>query len=124
MKKLLLLAGLAIGVQLVARASDPERNDPTGINGRAAQLTRTMATKMKLDEGQYIKLKDLNLRMLATMEDLKVRFAADPETRDMRMAEAQVSYHYELASMLRPQQLTVYRQTQESMTALGSNGSN
>ena len=124
MKKLLLLVRLAIGVQLAARAADPERNDPSGLSGRAAQLTRTMAAKMKLDEGQYIKLKDLNMRMLVTMEDLKVRFAAEPEIRDIRMAEAQVSYHYELASMLRPQQLTVYRQSQETMTALGASGSN
>ncbi|AYA36438.1 hypothetical protein D3Y59_04830 [Hymenobacter oligotrophus] len=79
-----------------------------------------MAGKIRLDEGQYVKLKQLNLRMLATMDDLKERFAADPEIRDVRMAEAQVSYNMELALMLRPAQLTAMQKSQETMTALGS----
>ncbi|RTQ46021.1 hypothetical protein EJV47_22970 [Hymenobacter gummosus] len=119
MKKLLSLAVLAVGLQGVAAASDPETDK---LNTRATALTRAMTSKMQLDEGQYLRLKSLNLRMLETMEDLKVRFAADPEIRDMRMAEAQTSYHMELALMLRPSQLTAYKQSQESMTALGLPG--
>jgi opacity protein-like surface antigen len=122
MKMPLFLAVLAVGFHSAAAASDPE-NDGTGMSTRATALTRAMTSKMKLDEGQYLKLKQLNLRMLETMEDLKVRFAADPEIRDARMAEAQTSYHMELALMLRPTQLTAYKQTQESMTALGLPGS-
>ena len=118
MKKLLLLAGLAFGFLTAANAAtDPEGDNP--LNHRATVLTRAMASKMQLDEGQYLKLKQLNLRMLSTMEDLKDRFAADPEIRDIRMAEAQTSYHMELALMLRPTQLTAYKQSQASMTALG-----
>ncbi|GAB3825846.1 hypothetical protein [Hymenobacter jeollabukensis] len=118
MKKLLLLAGLAFGFLTAANAAtDPEGDNP--LNQRATVLTRAMASKMQLDEGQYLKLKQLNLRMLSTMEDLKDRFAADPEIRDIRMAESQTSYHMELALMLRPTQLTAYKQSQASMTALG-----
>ncbi|UYZ60317.1 hypothetical protein [Hymenobacter latericus] len=120
MKKLLLLAGLAFGIHMAVRASDPEHETPNGLNSRATALTRVMAGKIRLDEGQYVKLKQLNLRMLATMDDLKERFAADPEIRDARMAEAQVSYNMELALMLRPAQLTAMQKSQESMTALGS----
>ncbi|GAB2942257.1 hypothetical protein GCM10027048_03510 [Hymenobacter coalescens] len=120
---LLLLAGLAIGFHSVAHAAtDPDSDSPAGLNNRATALTRAMTGKMQLDEGQYLRLKQLNLRMLSTMEDLKVRFAADPEIRDIRMAEAQVSYHTELAMMLRPTQLLAYKQSQASMTALGLPG--
>lgn len=118
MKKLFLLAGLFVGLHVAARAAaDPETDNP--LNQRATALTRAMTSKMQLDEGQYLKLKSLNLRMLSTMEDLKDRFAADPEIRDIRMAEAQTSYHMELALMLRPTQLMAYKQSQASMTALG-----
>ncbi|OON69995.1 hypothetical protein [Hymenobacter sp. CRA2] len=120
MKKILLLAVLAVGLhQATKAASDPENGSPKGLHTRATALTRAMASKMKLDEGQYLKLRQLNLSMLSTMEDLKERFAADPEIRDMRMAETQVSYHTELAMLLRPAQLVAYKQSQESMTALG-----
>lgn len=120
MKKLLLLAGLTLGFLTASAAPDPESDNP--LNQRATALTRAMASKMQLDEGQYLRLKQLNLRMLSTMEDLKDRFAADPEIRDFRMAEAQTSYHMELALLLRPTQLTAYKQSQASMTALGLPG--
>ncbi|KAA9339770.1 hypothetical protein F0P96_03910 [Hymenobacter busanensis] len=118
MKKLFLVAGLAAGLQ-TASIAGTEPDEPSALQARATALTRTMAEKALLDEGQYLKIKQLNLRMLTEIEDVNIRFAADPEIRDARMADAQMSYYRELATVLRPNQLVAYTRTQSSMTALG-----
>ncbi|GAA4386773.1 hypothetical protein [Hymenobacter koreensis] len=118
MKKLLLVAGLAAGLQGASAASS-EPDETGALNSRATALTRTMAEKALLDEGQYLKLKQLNLRMLTDLEDIKERFAADPDIRDIRMADAQLSYYRQLATLLRPNQLVAFTKNQSSMTALG-----
>ncbi|WP_400191013.1 hypothetical protein [Hymenobacter sp. B81] len=116
MKKLLLLAGLAIGLNATA-GSGPD--NPASLTARANALTRVMAEKAQLDEGQFLKVKNLNLRMLTELEDINTRFSADPEIRDVRLADAQTSYYRELAHLLRPSQLVAYTRSQSSMTALG-----
>ncbi|TGE28717.1 hypothetical protein [Hymenobacter metallicola] len=118
MKKVYFLALLALASQRVALASN-DTDGPSGIQSRATALTRTMAEKARLDEGQYLKVKQLNLRMLTEMDDLKTRFAADPAIMDQQLASAQSRYEMELASLLRPAQFAVYQQARSSMTALG-----
>ncbi|UOQ51536.1 hypothetical protein [Hymenobacter cellulosivorans] len=119
MKKVYLLALLALGTQTAALATiDPD--GPSGLQARATTLTRTIAQQAKLDEGQYLKVKQLNLRMLTEVDDLKTRFAADPAIMDQQLASAQARYEAELASVLRPAQYAVYQQARTSMTALGA----
>ncbi|TGE24491.1 hypothetical protein E5K00_04560 [Hymenobacter aquaticus] len=118
MKKIYLFALLALGVQSGAVASN-DTDGPAALQARATSLTRAMAEKARLDEGQYLKVKQLNLRMLTEVDDLKVRFAADPAILDQQLATAQSRYEAELASVLRPAQFAVYQQSRTSMTALG-----
>jgi hypothetical protein len=118
MKKVYLLALLALSASTVVLASN-DSEGPSGIQSRATALTRTMAEKAKLDEGQYLKVKQLNLRMLTEADDLKTRFAADPAIMDQQLASAQARYETELASLLRPTQYAVYQQSRSGMTALG-----
>ncbi|MCB2376899.1 hypothetical protein LGH70_04860 [Hymenobacter sp. BT635] len=118
MKKVYFLALVALSAQSAALASN-DTDGPAAVQARATSLTRTMAEKAHLDEGQYLKVKQLNLRMLTEMDDLKTRFAADPAILDQQLASAQVRYETELASVLRPTQLAVYQQSRASMTALG-----
>ena len=89
----------------------------TSLNARATQLTRQMAQKVRLDEGQYVKIKRLNLQMLAEMEEAKARLASDPAALDQYLAEVQSHYEWDLAAILWPRQMVVYNQAKATMTA-------
>lgn len=117
MKKALLLTGLVLALGATVYATGDK--DAT-IKTRAMALTRVQVEKARLDEGQYVKVKDLNIRMLTEMEDLKTRFAADPAILDERLAVAQARYELELTAMMRPSQLAMFNQARNSMTALSA----
>lgn len=95
-------------------------DNPTSLTARATALTRAISDRIRLDEGQYLRLKQLNLKMLAEQEDLKVRFAADQPILDQRLADAQLYYEMALLDMLRPAQRSLFDQHRASMTALGT----
>jgi hypothetical protein len=120
MKNLFMCACLLIGTQAFAsnngKAVAPDHG--AAVIARATALTRTMAQTVQLDEGQYLKIKQLNTRMLTAVDDLKARFSADPELLDQHMAEAQFRYEMELTALLRPRQIAVYHAARENMTAL------
>ncbi|WP_139922111.1 hypothetical protein [Hymenobacter sp. DG01] len=119
MKKATLFAVLLFGLQgAVSAGTEPD--GPTSIQARATALTRSIADKARLDEGQYLRLKQLNIRMLLEQEDLKTRFASDATLLDQRLAEAQARYETDLTAMLRPAQLALFQQSRTSMTALGA----
>ncbi|TGE04551.1 hypothetical protein [Hymenobacter fodinae] len=120
MKKAYFFACLMAVMQGVALASPKSEGDgTTSIKARATALTRTIAEKARLDEGQYLRVKQLNTQMLTEMEDLKSRLAGDPAALDQRMADAQAKYEADLMSLLRPNQVAMYQQARTSMTALG-----
>lgn len=118
MKKTTLFACLLLGVQSMALAGS-EGDGNTSIHARATALTRSISEKARLDEGQYLRVKQLNVRMLAEIEDLKTRFAADQSILDQRLADAQGRYESDLTALLRPAQLALFQQSRASMTALG-----
>ncbi|TGE28716.1 hypothetical protein [Hymenobacter metallicola] len=107
----LLLAGLA--TPLMSQASG---SDEPSLKGRAAVLTRRMSETTKLDEGQYLKVKQLNLRMLSEVADIKARFAGTPAF-DEHMAEVQMHYEWDLAAILWPRQMAAYTQSKLNVTA-------
>lgn len=115
MKKVLLLAGLALALGTAAYA---KADGNTTIQDRAVALSRIQAQKARLDEGQYLKVKQLNIRMFTEMEDLKTRFASEPAILDERLAVVQVRYEMALTSIMRPAQLAMFQQSRNSMTAL------
>lgn len=118
MKKILLLAGLVMTLSGTGHAANG--GDGATIKARATALTRIQAEKARLDEGQYLQLKQLNIRMLTEMDDLKTRFAADPAILDERLAVAQARYEMALTSIMRPAQLAMFQQSRSSMTALST----
>jgi hypothetical protein len=115
MKRTLLLAGFALilGVTTYA-ATDRD----AAIKTRATALARIQVQKAHLDEGQYVQVKTLNIRMLTEMEDIKARFAAEPAILDERLAVAQARYELELTALMRPAQLALFNQARNNMTAL------
>ncbi|MBX0289797.1 hypothetical protein K3G63_05070 [Hymenobacter sp. HSC-4F20] len=120
MKKITLFAALLLGVSGVTSANS-EPDTPTTLQARATALTRSISDKARLDEGQYLRLKQLNLHMLLEQEDLKTRFAADAASLDQHLAAAQARYESDLLALLRPAQLALFQQSRTSMTALGTN---
>lgn len=115
--KRVFLTGLAVALFFVAQA---ESNGEAGLVARATALTRVQAQKAHLDEGQYLQVKQLNIRMFSEMEDLKTRFAADPAILDERLAVAQARYEMALTAIMRPAQLAVFQESRSSMTALST----
>ncbi|MBC6698787.1 hypothetical protein [Hymenobacter sp. BT190] len=115
--KRVFLTGLAVALFFVAQAKS---NGEATLVARATALTRIQAEKAHLDEGQYLRVKQLNIRMFSEMEDLKTRFAADPAIMDERLAVAQAHYEMALTAIMRPAQLAVFQQSRTSMTALST----
>lgn len=119
MKKAYFFALVLAGLQVAAVASPLSEGDGTGsIKARATALTRTITEKARLDEGQYLRLKQLNIDMLTEMDELKTRLAGDQATLDQRLADAQTKYEANLMALLRPNQIALYQQARTSMTAL------
>ena len=119
MKKVYLVVCLAVGLQGAA-LSVSAADEATGIQARATTLTRAMANTARLDEGQYLKVKKLNIQMLTETDELKAKYAADPATLDQKMAVVLANYESALSQVMRSQQLAVYQQSRNSMTALSS----
>lgn len=92
------------------------------IQARATALTKSMINKVQLNEGQYLRIKQLNERMLTEMDDNKSRYASDQATLDQRTADLQTRYEQSLQALLRPYQVALYQQSRTSMMALGDTG--
>ncbi|QIL74630.1 MULTISPECIES: hypothetical protein [Hymenobacter] len=117
MKKVYFFACLILCLQ-GASSTVLAADGSTAIQARATTLTRAIANKARLDEGQYLKVKQLNVKMLSDMDDLKVRYAADPLSLDQKMAEVQIDYDVALARVMRTDQFAMYQQSRSTMTAL------
>lgn len=92
--------------------------DGTRMNERAKTMTRQMAEKLPLSEGQYIKVRQLNLRLLTETADMRKQLANDAAGLDEALANIQMRYEWDLATILRPRQMALYDQTKLSMTAV------
>lgn len=90
----------------------------TPLAARAKIMTQQIAAKTNLSEGQYLKVKRLNLTMLMAVEALKKQRSLDPAAVDQQMAEIQDHYEWDLAAILWPRQLVAYREAKASMTAI------
>lgn len=117
MKKVYILTCLLVSMTLSLSTSASADNG-TSLNSRATVLTRQMAQKVRLDEGQYVKVKRLNMQMLAETQEAKTRLGSDPAALDVYLAEVQAHYEWDLAAILWPRQMVAYNQTKASMTAV------
>ena len=109
---------------LLTTATPVAANDPVtsvyspAIIAHATALTRALAQRIHFNEGQYVRVKALHLRMLAERRTLEIGLAgAEPADRDTWMATAQSRYEAELAALLQPRQLVAYQQLRQNFTA-------
>lgn len=118
MKKLfsLLLLVLLTTIGLVEAGS----GDQQKLTARATTLTRQMARVTPLNEGQYVKVRQLNLRLLSEMQAVQARYAGDAASLDKQLAEVQSRYEWDLATILWPRQMVAYTQAKADLMAFGS----
>ncbi|GAB2942252.1 hypothetical protein GCM10027048_03500 [Hymenobacter coalescens] len=88
------------------------------LNERATKLTQQLAHKVPLNEAQFVKVRRLNLHLLAATQDLKSRLANDPAALDQQLAELQEHYEWDMAAILWPRQMAAYQRSRASMTAM------
>lgn len=123
MKKAYLFAAMILGLcaNKPAQAAGNEPDDAAAINRRAVVLTRAMATKMRLDEGQYVKLKQLNIRLLTELQARQQEGNTVVSALDEHGAAMQAQYEGEMLALLYPAQQQLYRQFENSRMALQAN---
>ncbi|SHJ50483.1 hypothetical protein SAMN02745146_3276 [Hymenobacter daecheongensis DSM 21074] len=121
MKKLYTTACLLLmlGAPLL-RAQNVTSSDAV-LHERVTSVSRRIAATAQLNEGQYVHVKRLNLVMITELESIKSRFAATPAVMDEKLAELQARYDWDLAALLKPQQLAAYNKAKLSTLALSGN---
>jgi phosphoglycolate phosphatase-like HAD superfamily hydrolase len=111
---LTLCALMSIGAAAPAVAGDGTSKTST----RATEMTRRMAEHTRLTEGQYVKVRALNLRLLNETAELRRQFATDAAKLDEAVAEMQLRYEWDLATILRPRQMVAYDEMKSTLTAV------
>jgi hypothetical protein len=94
--------------------------DQQKLTARATQLTQQMARVTPLNEGQYVKVRQLNLRLLNERQAIQTRFNGDAAVLDQQMAEVQARYEWDLATILWPRQMVAYTQAKADLMALSA----
>ncbi|RSK41093.1 hypothetical protein [Hymenobacter perfusus] len=84
---------------------------------RATEMTRQMSERTRLSEGQYVKVRALNMRLLTETTELRRQFATDTEATDKALADVQMRYEWDLAAILGPKKMVAYEEMKTNFTA-------
>ena len=113
-----IFAGMLLALLLSAgMATQAGPGDGSRLTARATELTRRMAERTRMSEGQYVKVKQLNIRLLTEMASLRKQLATDGAALDKALADVQMRYEWDLASILWPKQLAAYEDVKMNFTA-------
>jgi len=113
-----LTAGPAQNPAPAPPANGPGEEYPKSVVSRATTLTRALAQRVQLNEGQYVQIKRLHLRYLNQRHELETNLAGAPAAeRDEQLAAAQCAYEQALTALLLPGQRVAYQQLRASFTA-------
>jgi hypothetical protein len=123
MKNIFLATCLAAGVGAapVAVAGPGDREYAPAMVSRATTLTRALDRRIHFNEGQFIAVKQLHLRMLTERAELELKYsgaeAAEAAERDALLADSQQHYENELSNLLQPRQVVAYYDLRNNFTA-------
>ena len=78
------------------------------LSSRAEAQTRQMASKIKLNESDYMKLKAMNFNRLAKIDALSSLREQDHRYLDLRLDEIEEEYNANLFSLLKPKQYAAF----------------
>ena len=83
------------------------------LSSRAEAQTKQMASQLKLNEADYMRLKALNFNRLAKIDALSSLREQDHRYLDLRLDAIEEDYQTELYSMLKPKQYAAYMEYQK-----------
>ena len=116
MKKLFLCLAVAVLVS-AGNIVQAATNDGGSIAERATIMTWRIAERTQLSEGQYVKLRHLNIRLLTETAELRKQLKDNAAGLDEALAEVQFRYEWDVAAVLAPKQLAVYEKIKSEFTA-------
>ncbi|MGI4865471.1 MAG: hypothetical protein ACRYFZ_16235 [Janthinobacterium lividum] len=109
---------------LLSLAGHAQTSRPAGVamgsNPTVTTMTRDMSTRLKLNEGQYVKLYSINRTRMARQQEIER--ATDAATRTSQLAELQAQYEQECARILTPSQLSQLQQDPNQFIAGSGRG--
>ena len=106
-----------------AGASHAQQGRPAGGPPQAATaMTREMSNRLRLNEGQYVKLYSINRTRLTRQQEIEQATTKDAAARTAQLAELQSQYEQECARILTPSQLSLMQQDQPQAPANNGNG--
>ena len=112
---------LAIALMLASGTTTVAQADGGGgatMGERATAMTWRIAERTQLSEGQYIKLRRLNVGLLSEMTSLRKQLKAEPANLDQALADLMQRYEWDVAALLQPKQLAVYDGLKSEFTAV------
>jgi hypothetical protein len=110
------LASLSARAQMADRIT--ERPTPREASRQeAVAQTREMATRLHLNEGQYLKLLPLNRTRLSALSGINREYRNDETSRATKAAELEAQFEQECSRILTPSQLSqLQREAQPAAT--------
>lgn len=108
---------------LLASASHGQQGHPAvGAPQAATAVTREMSNRLRLNEGQYVKLYSINRTRLVRQQEIEQATTKDATARTAQLAELQSQYEQECARILTPSQLSLMQQDQPQAPAGNGQG--
>ncbi|MBC6990037.1 hypothetical protein [Hymenobacter sp. BT491] len=118
------VVGSAAAQRSDRHAELPGTGEPA--ENRVTSLTRDMSGKLQLNEGQYIKLRNINRIKLAQADEIQWQYRDNSSLRQAKMAELEAQYESECSRILTPTQLSLLRneqpQDEQPKSDSGENG--
>lgn len=108
MKKFILIAIAAFlfGAPAFAQTNILDTNPE--VEAKCTHITRSMALELRLNEPEYIKLKELNRARLLKTDALLQTYGQDSPALQEAMQEIEADYERKLVDFLTPNQLHAY----------------
>ncbi|TGD80413.1 hypothetical protein [Hymenobacter wooponensis] len=75
---------------------------------RVDEVTRQISNQLRLNEGQYIRLRAINKIKLARLEEIQWQYKDDAAMRDAKLIELESQFEAECSRILTPSQLSIY----------------
>jgi hypothetical protein len=110
MKKVILLFLLFLGiVKIQAQGLEESLDLPTIMPKISADdESKTWQRTLLLNEGQFIKVKEINKERHETMDAIEAMYPHEPDKRDLKVGEMELQYDAEFAAVLTDKQMKEY----------------
>ncbi|RZK22616.1 MAG: hypothetical protein EOO56_07885 [Hymenobacter sp.] len=115
---------LTLSALLVAASTSygQQGRPASGTPQAATTMTREMSNRLRLNEGQYVKLYSINRTRLTRQQEIEQATTKDAAARTAQLAELQSQYEQECARILTPSQLSLMQQDQTQAPAGNGQG--